>query len=223
MLPFSLQRWVAEFLGTFILVFAGTGSVVVHDKFGGMDLIGVAITFGAIVMVLIFAFGDVSGAHFNPAVTLSFTLAGYFPLRQVLPYVVSQCFGAIAASGALHLLFPDHLTLGLTSFKVPISEAFIMEFGMSLFLMIVIFSVATGGEEKGQFAGFAVGVAVGVEALVGGPLTGASMNPARSLGPALVTGHTSQLWLYILAPLLGMVVAVFWHIWIKKVTPSNPT
>jgi aquaporin Z len=199
----------AEAFGTFVLVFAGTGAIVVNDASGGaVTHVGVALTFGLVVLALIHALGDVSGCHINPAVTLGFWLAGRFPGRDVAPYIVVQCVGALAASGVLRLLFSDHEGLGAT---VPVGAAgrsFVLEALLTLFLMFTILGVSSGAKEKGLFAGLAVGAVIAMEALFAGPICGASMNPARSLGPALVAWRVEHLWLYLTAPLLGAALGV---------------
>lgn len=204
-----VRRSVAEALGTFGLVFAGTGAVVANDLSGGaVTHVGVSIVFGAIVMMMIVAFGPVSGAHINPAVTIAFFAAKETPAREVLPFVLAQCLGAIAASGVLRLLYPDATTLGAT---LPIGEvgpAFAMEVLLTLILMLVVLASAVGHRLTAFAAGLTVGGTVALCALFGGPLTGASMNPARSLGPALVSGDLSVLWLYWAAPILGALCAV---------------
>ena len=169
---------------------------------------GVALTFGLVVLAMIYAFGDVSGAHLNPAVTTAFAVARRFPWRAVPGYVLSQILGALAASGLLRVLFPANSTLGVT---LPAGEAwqsFVLEVVLTFLLMLVILSVSTGAKEKGITAGMAVGAVIGLEAMFAGPICGASMNPARSLAPALVSGHLASLWVYLLAPTLGAVLAV---------------
>jgi aquaporin Z len=195
--------------GTFVLVFAGTGAVVIDElNRGAVSHVGVALTFGLVVLALIYALGDVSGAHLNPAVTLGFFLARRFPGRDVAPYMLAQCVGAILASALLRGLFPEHPTLGLTRPAGPAAQSFVLEVVLTLFLMFVILSVSTGAKEKGLMAGVAVGSVIGLEALFAGPVCGASMNPARSLAPALVSLHLGDLWIYLTAPVLGAVAAV---------------
>jgi aquaporin Z len=157
---------------------------------------------------MIYAVGDVSGAHLNPAVTLGFFLARRFPARRLLPYVLSQCAGALLASRLLRLLFPYHLTLGATRPAGPAFQSFLLELVLTLLLMFVILSVSTGAQEKGVMAGVAVGAVIALEALFAGPISGASMNPARSLAPALVAGRLDGLWIYLTAPVVGAVLAV---------------
>jgi aquaporin Z len=200
---------VAEAFGTFALVFAGTGAIVIDDVSGGaVGHLGVALTFGCVVMAMIHALGDVSGAHINPAVTLGFVAAGRFPARRAAGYVASQCAGALAASLALAALFPAHAGLGATRPAGPAAQSFALEVLLTALLMLVILRVSSGAREKGLLAGAAIGAVVGMEALFAGPVSGASMNPARSLAPALVSGRLADLWIYLAAPALGALLAV---------------
>lgn len=206
----AFKKLNAEFIGTFILVFAGTGAVVINDVSGGsITHVGIALTFGLVVLAMIYAVGDISGAHFNPAVTSAFWLAGRLPGGLVLPYVTSQCLGALAASAVLHGLFPAHRTLGGTLPAGTEPQSFLLELILTFILMFVILNVSTGPKEKGITAGIAVGAVIGLEALFAGPICGASMNPARSLAPALVAGHWEHLWLYLTAPFGGAWLAIF--------------
>ncbi len=204
-----MKRLIAEFLGTFALVFAGTGAIVVDHASGGViGHAGIAIVFGLIVLAMIYTFGDVSGAHLNPAVTLGFSVAGRFPSGDVLSYVSAQLGGAFAASGLLKLLFPLDGTLGATLPSGSVSQSFILEIVLTAILMFVILSVSSGAQEKGITAGIAIGAVVALEAMFAGPICGASMNPARSLAPAIVSGNFQHIWLYPVATLLGACIAV---------------
>ncbi len=209
---------LAESLGTFFLVFAGTGAIVASQTFGQPTHAGIAATFGLVVMALIFALGDISGAHFNPAVTLGFAAAGRFSWKRVGPYLLAQVAGAGAASGLLRVLFPENETLGATMPAGSAAQSFAFELILTAFLMLVILNVTTGGKEKGITAAIAIGATVGLEALFAGPVCGASMNPARSLAPALVSRNLTFLWIYLTAPPLGTLVAVGLH----RILHPNP-
>jgi aquaporin NIP len=199
----------AEFLGTAALVFAGTGAIVINDVSGGaITHVGVAMTFGLIVLAMIYTLGDISGAHLNPAVTLAFWRARRFEGARVLPYVGSQLGGALFASGLLRALFPAHATLGATLPSGSALQSFVLETVLTFLLMFVILNVSTGAKEKGLMAGVAIGSVILLEAMFAGPICGASMNPARSLAPALVSGNLGSVWIYLLAPVLGALLAV---------------
>ena len=204
-----MNRLLAEALGTFCLVFAGTGAIISNDVSGGaVTHVGVSLTFGLIVLAMIQAFGDVSGAHLNPAVTAAFMVAGRFPARDVPGYVAAQLIGAFAASLLLHVLFPTHATLGATLPSGPWWQSFVLEVVLTAILMMVILAVSTGSREKGLLAGVAIAAVVALEAMFAGPICGASMNPARSLAPAIVSGRLGEVWIYIAAPCLGALLAV---------------
>lgn len=200
-----MRKYVAEALGTFALVFCGTGAIVINQQTNGaISHVGIAITFGLVVMAMIYTLGSISGAHLNPVVTIAFTLARRFELKQVLPYIIAQLSGAIAASIILKYLFPLNETLGATLPSSTEMQSFILTF----FLMLVIINVATGSKEQGMFAGLAIGSTVLLEAMFAGPVCGASMNPARSISPAIVSGHTEHLWIYIVATISGAALAI---------------
>lgn len=204
-----MQKYVAEAIGTFALVFAGTGAITINDVSGGVIThVGIALTFGLVVMAMIYAVGDISGAHLNPAVTIGFWISGRFQGRSVAPYVVSQLGGALAASACLRTLFPQHPTLGVTLPSGPWHQSFILELILTAMLMFVILCVSTGAKEKGIMAGAAIGAVIAFEAMFAGPICGASMNPARSLAPAVVSLNLQFLWVYLSAPVLGALVAV---------------
>ncbi len=204
-----MKKLYAEAFGTYALVFAGTGAIVVNAQSGGqITHLGVALTFGLVVMAMISAMGDVSGAHFNPAVTLGFWLARRFDARLVWPYIAAQLLGAVGASLTLRVLFPHSLTLGATLPSGSDTQSFLLETLLTCGLMFVILGVSSGAKEKGITAALAIGATVALEALFAGPICGASMNPARSLAPALVSLQFSALWIYVLAPILGAAFAV---------------
>ncbi|HVW14107.1 MAG TPA: aquaporin [Mucilaginibacter sp.] len=204
-----MKKYLAEFLGTFGLVFAGTGAIIIDQQtHGAVTHAGIAITFGLIVMSMIYTFGEISGAHLNPAVSIAFAIGGKFPYREIAPYMVSQFAGAIAASAVLKLLFPANEYLGATLPAGSAMQSFILEFILTFFLMLVIVNVAHGSKEQGMFAGLAIGAVVGLEAMFAGPICGASMNPARSLAPAVVSGHLASLWIYLTAPAAGAAAAI---------------
>jgi aquaporin Z len=203
-----MKRFASEFLGTFILVFIGAGAIVVNDVSGAVTHVGISLVFGLVVLALVYTLGDVSGAHINPAVTLGFLAAGRFEGRGVIPYLSAQFLGGIAASLMLRAMFPDQPTLGGTLPAHSALQAFVMEVMLTFILMFVVLSVSTGPKEKGITAGIAVGSVIAFEALMGGPVSGASMNPARSFGPALVSMHLESIWIYLSAPVLGALLGV---------------
>jgi aquaporin NIP len=203
-----MKRLAAEFIGTFGLVFAGTGAIVIDEVSGGaITHVGIALTFGLIVLAMIYTFGDISGAHLNPAVTLGFWTARRMSIRDALSYAVSQLAGAIVASASLRFLFPQNKLLGVTLPAGPASQSFVLEFILTFLLMLTILNVSTGAKENGITAGIAVGSVIALEAMFAGPICGASMNPARSFAPALISGHFESLWIYLTAPPLGACVA----------------
>ena len=204
-----MRKYVAEIIGTFALVFCGTGAIIINQESGGaITHVGIAITFGLIVTAMIYAIGDISGAHLNPAVTLAFWVAKEFPVKEILPYIISQAIGAFLASGILKYLFPANDFLGSTLPKGLPMQSFILELILTFILMFVILRVAKGSKEQGMFAGLAIGFVVLLEAMFAGPICGASMNPIRSLAPAIVSGHLENVWIYLTAPILGAVFAV---------------
>ncbi|BCM89181.1 aquaporin Z 2 [Abditibacteriota bacterium] len=199
----------SEFFGTFALVFFGTGAVVVNDiTHGTLTLLGVALTFAMVVTALIYTFGDISGAHFNPSVTLAFAVAKRFDRRSIIPFMSAQLAGGIAASGLLRLIFPQQTVWGITAPRGSALQSLVIEIMLAWLLMLVILSVSTGTKEKGITAGIVVGGVIALEALFAGPISGASMNPARSIGPALISLQFGSLWIYILGPTVGALLAV---------------
>lgn len=200
----TYKKHIAEALGTYMMVLCGTGAAVINDITGDVTHVGVAISFGLIVMIVIYTLGHISGAHINPAVSLSFMLLHKLPARLFIPYVLAQCVGAIGASYTLSFMFwQENHGYGLT---LPIGadmQSFILEYVLSFMLMLVILFVSNGNYH--HLTGVMVGATVMLEAMFGGPISGASMNPARSLGPAIAAGEYQSLWLYIVAPCLGTV------------------
>ncbi len=206
--PDLLHRAAAEALGVFALVFAGCGAIVTEAEHpGSLGVVGIALVFGLIVMAMIYATGHLSGAHLNPAVTLAFALTRHFPRAEAGAYLLAQAIGALAAAALLAAVWPGQpAELGATVPSVGAGSAFVYEVVLTAFLMFVIIAVATDTRAVGAAAAIAIGGTVGLDALFGGPITGASMNPARSLGPALISGEFSDLWIYLLAPPLGAAV-----------------
>lgn len=212
MLPSPWRQLLAEFLGTFCLVFAGTGAIVVNDfNQGAITHFGIATAFGLVVFAMIYAFGEISGSHLNPAVSIGLWVAGKFDARHLTGYILAQCAGAVMASLVLHGVFPDHRSLGMTLPVAGQTNAFLFEIILTWMLMLVILNVTHPTHPDRSFAGFIIGAFVGLEALFGGPVSGASMNPARSLGPALVSGKMLDLWIYLVAPVIGSIAAVLIH------------
>jgi len=212
---------VSEAIGTFALVFAGCGAIMVDARTGALGHLGVALTFGLVIMAMIYAVGHVSGAHFNPAVTLSFALARHFPGRRVPLYWAAQLAGALLAAALLRGSLGDIAHLGATYPSGSDGQAFLWEAVLSFFLMFVIIAVATDTRAVGEAAAIAVGATVGLDAMFGGPITGASMNPARSLGPGLVTGDLHAIWVYLLAPVVGMLLAAVTYAFLRAAPASD--
>jgi aquaporin Z len=209
-------RLTAEFIGTYILVFAGTGAIIVEMLTGAMGHVGIALTFGLVVTALIYAFGHISGAHFNPAVSIAFTVMKEFEKRELVPYILAQVIGAILASMTLYLLFISETKemssvayLGATLPYGSWWQSFLFEFILTFILMLIISSSAVHAKATKSFAGIAIGFTVGLEAMFAGPICGASMNPARSIAPAFVSGHLEHLWLYVVASIMGAIASVF--------------
>ena len=204
-----MKSLLAEGIGTFVLVFIGTGAVALNTVTSGLGSVGVAIAFGIAVLLMVRAFGRLSGAHINPAVTLGFRMTGAIGNRQALTYIVVQTAGALAASLCLYYLFPAGTAIGVTAPSLPVAIAFIFELLITAGLMWVILVIVHYPVTNGWLAGLGIGGWVAAMAFLVGPLTGASMNPARSLGPALVSGQMQMLWLYLVAPVIGAGVGVF--------------
>ncbi len=207
----SKKLW-SEFIGTFAMVFCGCGAMTVNEITGGsITHVGVAITWGLIVMAMIYAFGEISGAHFNPAVTIGFAVAKKFEWKNVPKYILFQVVGAFMAIAILWVLFPESNSFGHTYPAEGFEpyKAFILELLLTFFLMVVIINVSTGSKEIGTMAAIAVGGVILLEAMFAGPMTKASMNTARSLAPAIISGNMQSVWLYLTAPIVGSFLAVF--------------
>jgi aquaporin NIP len=203
-----MKKYISEFIGTFALVFCGTGAIIIDNvTHGAVSHVGVAFTFGLIVTAMIYSFGETSGAHLNPAVTIAFVVAGKFNKSSILPYIISQLAGAFAASVILKVLFPADEYLGSTIPSGSYLQSFILEFILTWLLMLVILNVSQGSKETGTMAGIAIGSTVLLEAMFAGPICGASMNPARSLAPAVVSGNIQPVWIYLVAPIAGALFA----------------
>ena len=203
-----MKKYWAELIGTFILVFAGTGAIVINELYGSLTHLGVGLTFGLVVMAVIYSIGEISGAHINPAVSIAFWAAKRMNGKEVLPYIVFQILGAFLASFTIKMLFPESNLLGATLPAGSWEQSFILEFILTFILMFVILQVSSGSKETGTMAAIAIGAVVGLEAIFAGPVCGASMNPARSIAPAVMAGHLTHLWLYIVATILGAVASV---------------
>lgn len=207
-----MKKYLSEFIGTFILVFAGTGVVIVNQQTSGaVTLTGIAACWGLIIIATVYAFGDISGNHINPAVTIAMAVDKRFEWKEVPAFLFSQLLGALGASLLLHFLFPDNATLGITQPSGSFLQSFILEVVMTFILLLVILRVSTGSKEKGITAGLVIGATVAFLVLFGGPVSGTSLNPTRSLAPAIVSGNMNALWIYLTAPVIGAVVAVFAH------------
>jgi aquaporin NIP len=218
-----LPKYLAEFIGSFALIFFACGASTID---GGLGTLGVGLVFGAVIMVMILATGHISGAHFNPAVTIAFALTNRFRWSQVPYYIIAQSLGCIAGAFLLSSIVNDPAaTLGLTQpvDSVSVNTLCLIEFSITFILMFVISSVATDSRAVGELAAVAIGGCVAISAMVFGPLTGASMNPARSLGPAVVTDNYEHLIFYIVAPILGAICGAIFYSKIRcdDETPSN--
>ena len=204
-----MKKFISELLGTYIMVFFGTGAIVINDISGGsIGHIGISISFGLAVCVVIYAFVHISGAHINPAVSIAFSFTDRYEKKNLPVYILGQCLGAILASSTLLLMFGDHPNLGATLPMGSWEQSFILEIILTFVLMLIILLVSQNDKVKNYIAP-AVGGIVLLEALVAGPISGASMNPARSLGPALVSGEINSLWIYLVAPIIGGILASY--------------
>jgi aquaporin NIP len=215
-----LRASVAEAIGTFALVFAGAGAVMVDDKTQALGHVGVAITFGLVIMAMIYSVGHISGAHFNPAVSFAFALTRHFPWPRVVVYWIAQAAGALLAALVLRASLGNRAHVGATLPSGSQAQSFLWEIVLTFFLVFVIMAVATDTRAVGEAAAIAIGGTVGLDAMFGGPISGASMNPARSLGPAVVSGDLHALWLYLLAPLLGAALGGFAYQFVRREVPA---
>ena len=211
-----MKKYLAEFIGTFALVFFGTGAIIVNQQTeGSLGLFGISASFGIIIMAMIYVFGDTSGTHINPAVTLSLALGKLMPKKDVLGYVFAQIVGAILASGFLYILFPRNQSLGGTTPSGGVLQSFSLEFILIFFLMLTILGI-TSKKEFSHLSGLVIGLMVTGMILISGPISGGSFNPARSLGPAIFSGNFTTLWIYLIAPTLGAILAMLaWKIFNK--------
>jgi aquaporin NIP len=221
------RRYVVEFVSTFILVFAGCGAIVIESLTGAMGHIGIALVFGFVVSAMIYTFGHISGAHMNPAVTIAFTYMKEFDKKDLKGYILAQLSGAILACVTLYVLFLENSKtveqmsyMGATLPRGSDFQSFILEFILTFILMLVICGSAVHGKAIKSFAGLAIGFTVALEAMFAGPISGASMNPARSIAPALVSGNLESLWLYIVATILGALAAAV--VFVKYIKCQNP-
>jgi len=212
-----MRKYIAELVGTFGLVFVGTGAIVVSEHSQSFGIVGIALAFGLIVTTMIYVFGNISGSHINPAVTLSFALDKAMTKKDTVYYIIFQIIGAVLASFLLSILFPDNKNLGLTKVSGTIAQSFVMEVVSTFLMMLVILGVTRqGNKETKALAGIIIGGIVLALIFVAGPISGGSFNPARSLGPAIVTGNFEHIWLYLLAPTLGAVIALFTWRFVKN-------
>jgi aquaporin NIP len=212
---------VAEAFGTFALVFAGAGAIMVDAKTHQLGHVGVAITFGLVIMAMIYAIGHISGAHFNAAVTLAFVLTRHFPWPRAVAYWSAQLAGAVLAAAVLRGSLGNIAHVGATLPSGSQAQSFLWELVMTAFLMFVVMAVATDTRAVGEAAAIAIGATIGFDAMFGGPISGASMNPARSIGPAVVSGDLHALWLYIVAPVIGAAIGATLYQFVRA-KPAPP-
>lgn len=215
LVPSTSRSLLAEAIGTFALVFAGAGAVMVDAETGALGVVGVALVFGLVVMAMVYAIGHVSGAHLNPAVSLAFVVARHFPAGRAAGYVLAQLAGAVAAAALLRLSLGEVARVGGTAPSGSAGQALLWEVVLTFFLMFVITSVATDTRAVGEAAAIAIGGTIGLAALVGGPVSGAALNPARSLGPAVVAGEAPSLWVYVVGPLCGAVLGALAYTFVR--------
>lgn len=214
-----MKKYLAEFIGTFALLFLGTGAILLHNESGVIPPIGIVLSFGITLFVMIFLLGKISGAHFNPAVTIGLCIGGFFSKKELIPYILAQSCGAFVAVILLSFFFPFDEYLGATLPKGQIVLSFILEIMITFVLMFVILFVSTSEKTKILTAAFSIALVIVLAGIMVGPISGASMNPARSIAPALVSGHTEYLWIYLLAPIVGALLATFIFNFIKpKIT-----
>jgi aquaporin NIP len=220
----TARRAGAEGLAAFALVFAGCGAIVTDAEYGGaVGTVGIGIVFGLIIMAMVYATGHLSGAHINPAVTLAFALTRHFPVRAAAAYIVAQLAGAALAALCLLTVWTDAPAgLGTTVPTVGNGSALLYEALLTAFLMFVIMAVATDTRAVGAAAAIAIGGTVGLDAILGGPVTGASMNPARSFGPALAAGEWGDLWIYVVGPLGGAALGALAYQLVRGEHPAHP-
>ena len=218
-----MRKYLAEFIGTFALVFCGTGAIIVNQQTNGsLGLIGIAFAFGIIISAMIYVFGNISGSHINPSVTIALSIGKFITIKEAYFYIFAQIIGALLASGLLKYMFPENLTLGTTTPSGELLQSFIIEFILTFFLMLTILGV-TAKKEFSNISGLIIGLVVVGIILFAGPISGGSFNPARSIAPAIVSGNITALWIYITAPTLGAVLAMLvWKVFNKPAGNNVP-
>lgn len=221
-MPPLVRALTAEAIGAFALVFAGAGAVMIDEKTERLGQVGIALTFGLVIMAMIYAVGHISGAHFNPAVTFAFALTRHFPWSRTLAYWTAQLGGALAAALVLRASLGDVAHVGATLPAGSDGQSFLWETILTFFLMFVVMAVATDSRAVGEAAAIAIGGTIALDALFGGPISGASMNPARSLGPALASGTFGSLWVYLVAPPLGAALGALAYQVVRGEQPVDP-